>query len=258
MAVAFTPSETLGRGDLDIFLQNAQGNPTNAAEIYFALYYVNPGPPESEVLVGSAQRAPINPAVGEYYASLMIPSSASAGSYRIRWNFKQTVSSPIQQVVQEFAVVTAGSVTTPGYGVSETDMINVLRLLLRDQNPDKFYHFRPPEFAGDIKQYNRIFGQVWEDAELYQYLLRALDWWNMFPPLTTGLDNITKLYQQFPAWRTAIYWSAISHACFALSANWTVEEFSLRGDQEVTVYLPDGEGIEVSIKELFQICKETG
>jgi len=28
-----------------------------------------------------------------------------------------------------------------------------------------------------------------------------------------------------PAWRTAILWGAITHACFALSMNWVADEF---------------------------------
>mgnify|MGYP001589398902 CR=1 FL=1 len=133
MAVVFVPGQVIARGDLDIFLKNAQGNPANAADIYFALFYVDPGPPETEVLVGAAQRIPVNPQVGEYYASLMVPTGASVGTYRIRWTFKELSTSPWQQVVQEFAVVTTTAVVTPGYSTAETQMIWSLRVLLRDQ-----------------------------------------------------------------------------------------------------------------------------
>ena len=92
-------------------------------------------------------------------------------------------------------------------------------------SPDRYYHFRPPEYEGNLNQYNQVFGNIWEDAELHQYLLRALDWWNMFPPRTAELNTLDKLYQQKPEWRTAIYWGAITHACFALSINWTADEF---------------------------------
>ena len=226
MAVAFQPGETIGRGDLDIFLQNVQGNPANAAEIHYTLYYVSPGPPESEVQVGQPQRIPVNPAVGEYYASLMVPQGSTPGTYRIRWTFRELVNSPQQQVVQEFAIVTAaGAAIIPGYSLAEQEMMRSLRMLLRDQNPDKFYHFRPPEYEGDIGQYNRIFGQIWEDEELLEYLLRSLDWFNMQPPLTQKINNLTLLIQSMPSWRTAILWGAITHACFAMSLNWVADEF---------------------------------
>ena len=210
-----------------MYLQNSASNPCDAAEISFALYYVDPGPPEAEVLIGSSARVPAHPAVGEYYASLMIPPSANLGTYRIRWTFKEYVSSPAQQVVQEFAVVSNAVVVTPPYlnTPAKRDMVSKLRLLLRDQNPDKFYHFRPPEWEGDIGQYNRIFGQIWQDDELLEYIERALDWFNMFPPLTQRINTVDLLVTDMPAWRTAILWGAIAHACFAMSINWVADEF---------------------------------
>lgn len=254
MGVVFTQGETLTRGSLDIFLTNAQSFPTNAAEIYYAIYYVDPGPPETEVLIGSDQRVPVNPAVGEYYASLMIPTTATVGTYRIRWTFKETISSPYQQVVQEWGVVAAGTVTGVTYTVAEQSMIDKLRILLRDQNPDKFYHFRPPEHEGSIGQYNQVFGQIWEDAEFLEYLERALDWWNMFPPETEDVDTIDKLVSYKPVWRTVVLWGAIAHACFALATNWVAEEFSVTGDTQVRVYLPDGRILDIPIADLYAIC----
>jgi len=128
--------------------------------------------------------------------------------------------------------------------------------LLVKNCPDRNYHFRPPEYEGDIGQYNRIFGQIWEDEELLEYLLRSLDWFNMFPPLTQKITNLTLLIQSMPSWRTAILWGAITHACFALSANWIADEFSVRGDQEVTVVTKSGKEITLPIKELYEICKD--
>jgi hypothetical protein len=228
MAVAFTPGQITGRGDLDIFLTNIDGVPSNAAEITYAIYYVDPvfpDPGEVEVLIGPDNRIPENPAVGEYYAPLMVPSSASPGDYRIRWTFREFTTSQLQQVVQEFAVVAEGSVTSaPVYSSCEQGLINSLRILLRDQNPDKFYHFRPPEHEGKIGAYNRVFGQIWEDAELYEYLQRALAWWNMFPP-ATNICTLDELCTSYGAWTTPIMWAAIVHATFAVALNWVADEF---------------------------------
>lgn len=227
MAVAFAPSQTIARGDLDIFLTNGSGNPTNAADIFYGIYYVDPGPPEVEVLIGSDHRLPVNPTVGEYYASLMVPPSATAGSYRIRWTFKEFEDSPYQQVVQEFATVQPGVIVTSlSRSEGTQEMITSLRRLLRDANPDRNYKFRPPEFEGSVGQYDRVFGQIWEDDELVEYCERGLDWWNTFPPFTGGnTPNLDRLVRDMPAWRTAILWSAISHACFALAINWVADEF---------------------------------
>jgi len=91
--------------------------------------------------------------------------------------------------------------------------------------PDKFYHFRPPEAEAVVGQYNRVFGQVWEDYELMEYLERALDWWNMMPPETEGYRTIETLVNTKPAWRTPILQGAIVFAAMALQANWIVDEF---------------------------------
>jgi hypothetical protein len=224
MAIAFSPGQETSRGDLDIFLTNSSGNASNAASIAYAVYYFDPAT-EEEVLIGSAARTAVNPTVGEYYAALLVPPSATAGTYRIRWTFNEFSSSPDQLVVQEFAVVESSSLLATTYSDQEQSMIDKLRLLLRDQNPDKFYHFRPPEHEGAVGSYNRVFGQIWEDAELLEYIERGLDWWNMFPPETEELNTVHNLVIRKPIWRTAILWSAITHACFALMANWTADEF---------------------------------
>ncbi len=227
MSVAFHQGDTTGQGDLSISLANASGYASNAYEINYAIFYVDPTPPNVEILIGPAVRTPVNPSVGEYYAALAIPSSASAGTYRIRWTFRDMAGAPQQMAVMEFAVVGLASTTTSSpYSVQELQMIQSLRILLRDNNPSKFYHFRPPEYEGRIGQYNQVFGQVWEDAELYEYLQRGLDWCNMLPPRTDSLNSLTKLVTEKPSWRTAVLWAAITHACFALAANWCVDEFS--------------------------------
>lgn len=124
--------------------------------------------------------------------------------------------------------------------------------------PDRYYHFRPPEHEANIGSYNQVFGQVWEDAELLEYLERALDWWNLQPPETENLKDMTQLVSQKPAWRTPILQGAIQFAAMALQANWIVDEFSVRGDTDLEVLLPSGEKVKVTIEELHEILKEEG
>ncbi|NDB59445.1 hypothetical protein EB001_13490 [bacterium] len=222
MSVVFKKGQTLSRGDLDLFLTNSSGNVANAAEITYAIYFSDN---QVDVLIGDPARIPENPAVGEYYASLRIPATASYGTYRIKWAIRELVNSPIQNVVQEFGVVTDDSVSSYSMSAEMKSMVDKLRILLRDQNPDKFYHFRPPEAEAVVGQYNRVFGQVWEDYELMEYLERALDWWNMMPPETENYRTVEVLVNQKPAWRTPILQGAIVFAAMALQANWIVDEF---------------------------------
>lgn len=93
-------------------------------------------------------------------------------------------------------------------------------------SPDRNYHFRPPEHEGVIKQFNQVFGYIWEDEELLVYIECALDWFNSMPPETESLCSIDLLVSQKPVWKIHIMWGAIVHAMFALSTNWVSEEFS--------------------------------
>jgi len=226
MAVAFDQGQELTRGDLDIYLTNPSGNPLNVYGITYGIYFVDPAT-SAEVLIGSPTRVPVNPSVGEYYAALQIPPNATAGSYRIRWAIVETAGAETTLVVQEFTVVSiAGTVSTSPYSVQEQELISKLRYLLRDRNPDRNYRFRPPEGEGQVGCYNQVFGHIWEDEELLQFLQIALWKWNMQPPETDDLSNISTLAMRKPSWQAALLWGALVNAAQALAYSWTADEFS--------------------------------
>ena len=227
MSVVFTQGQLLGRGDLDIFLSNASGNPINVYQITYAIYLVDPVT-KVETLIGSNARTPVNPSVGEYYAALQVPSNAAPGDYTIRWLFRETTSSAQEGAVQEFGVVSMAAAETgsyTGYSSCMTDLIHKLRVLTRDNNPDRNYRFRPPEGEGQIGCYNQIFSYLWEDAEFAEYLEIALWKWNIHPPETEELKTVEQLCSTKPAWKAALLWGALVNAAQALAYNWTVNEF---------------------------------
>jgi hypothetical protein len=225
MGVVFQQGQVLSRGDLDIFPTNASGAATNAYSVTYAIYYVDPGTC-TECLIGSASRTPINPAVGEYYASLQVPPNATIGSYRIRWTLQEFAGAPLQQVVQEFGVVGETTVVTaPTHTDCEADLIRKLRMMIRDNNPDKNYRFRPPEGEGEVGCYNQVFGYIWEDEELLEFMEIALDKFNMFPPDTSNICTLDMMCSKKPAWRAAVLWGGIVNAAMALAFNWVADEF---------------------------------
>lgn len=221
MPVSFYRGQQLGREDLNIFLENSNNTPTNAAEISYALLDFTTG---MEVLLGSPVRVPSNPSVGEYYASVVVPLDANLGSYRVRWTFRETVSGPIQQVVQEFDVIDKATLQTMSYTDVESDLIRRLRILLRDNKPDRNYHFRPPAHEETVQQFNRVFGFIWEDDELDEYLQRAMDQVIAAPPRTPFV-NLDQFVQSRPEWRTLLLNGAMMHAIFAVMLNWIADEF---------------------------------
>jgi len=229
MSVTFYRGQQLGRKDLNIFLVGGSGTPVNAAEISYALYDFTTG---QEVLVGLPQRVPANPSVGEYYASIIIPLDANLGDYRIRWTFREIVGGSIQTVVQEFAVIdkvagaSAGLITggVDSASLIELDLMSRLRILLRDNNPDRNYHFRPPTHEETVQQFSRVFGYIWEDVEMLEYLLRAMDMVIASPP-RTPFSTLDAMVQARPEWRTLILTGAMVHALQALRINWIADEF---------------------------------
>lgn len=225
MGVNFFRGQQLGREDLNIFLENAAGSPVNAAEVSYALYDFTT---KQEVLLGNPTREPVNPSVGEYYASVIIPLDANLGDYRVRWTFREYVGAPVQQVLQEFSVIDKASVGTSAdvgvYTVNEVALRQSLRMLLRDNNPDRNYHFRPPAHEETVAQFNRVFGYIWEDVELHEYMLRSLDMISAAPP-RTAFSSIDNMIQFRPEWRTLLLTGAKLHALQALRINWIADEF---------------------------------
>lgn len=221
MSVAYHKGQQLGANDLDIFLENSAGHPTNASEIHYALYDNTTG---QEVLLGVPRRTPANPSVGHYYASVVIPLDANLGSYRIRWTFREMVGGPVHQVVQEFDVIDKATNVASIFSGCEQEMIRRLRILLRDNNPDRNYHFRPPAHETTVRQFNQVFGYIWEDAELQEYLQRSLDMISAAPP-RTPFGCCDELVRSYPEWRTLYLNGAMMHALLALMINWIADEF---------------------------------
>jgi hypothetical protein len=92
--------------------------------------------------------------------------------------------------------------------------------------PDRNYRFQPPEHEATIGSYNQVFGYIWEDAELYEYLQSALDYFNMFPPETEDLSSINTMIEKKKVWASAVLYGSVSIAAMALMSNWIVNGFN--------------------------------
>lgn len=220
MSIAYFKGQQLGPEDLHICLENSSGTPSTAAEIYYTLYDFTTG---REALLGAPRRSPANPEMGKYYASLIIPLDANIGIYRVRWTFREMLGGPVHQALQEFEVIDK-AVMSPGLEGCEPDLVRRLRIMLRDNNPDRNYHFRPPAHEETVNQYNRVFGYIWEDAELKEFLERALDAVISAPP-RTPFQSLGSMVQNRPEWRTLLLTGAANYALLALMINWIAEEF---------------------------------
>lgn len=250
----------MGRNDLNIFLVNAANTPVNAAEISYALYDFTTS---TEVLIGVPLRTPANPSVGEYYVSIVIPLDANIGDYRVRWTFREIVGGSVQQVVQEFSIIdkaglsTASASMITGGAVNastiEYDLMGRLRILMRDNNPDRNYKFRPPAHEETVQQFSRVFGYIWEDVELQEYLARSMDMISASPPRTPFM-SVDQMVQYRPEWRTILLTGAMVFALQALRLNWVADEFSLVGSTPITIIVDDEE-VCTTLEELYGIVE---
>lgn len=95
------PDQELGRNDLAIFVTDAQGAGVAAAEVFYALFLIKDGKRER---MGPERRTPVRPAVGEYYASLLVPPTAEPGQYQIEWRVCRG-QDDVASIVQDFHIV---------------------------------------------------------------------------------------------------------------------------------------------------------
>lgn len=129
--------------------------------------------------------------------------------------------------------------------------------VLVSNSPDRNYHFRPPAHEETVRQFNRVFGYIWEDDELQEYLYRSLDDIISAPPRTpfASVDQMTTVR---PEWRSMLLVGAERFALNALRINWIADEFSVAPETEVVVGTPDGRRISLSIAELHAIVNDDG
>lgn len=91
-------------------------------------------------------------------------------------------------------------------------------------SPDRNYHFRPPAHEETVQQFNRVFGYIWENEELKEYIERSMDMIIAAPP-RTPFANCDSFVQCRPEWRTLLLNGAMMHAIFAVMLNWISDEF---------------------------------
>lgn len=97
--------------------------------------------------------------------------------------------------------------------------------LLVSNSPDRNYHFRPPAHEETIGQFNRVFGHIWEDEELNEFIKFSLDAIVAAPP-RTPFNTPGDLVRWRPEWRTLLLTGAANYALLALMTNWISDEFS--------------------------------
>lgn len=189
--------------------------------ITYAIYEVLDD--NTEVLVSpTATETPTKQAVGYYYVNWTIPATLGNGNYRLRWTVLEAMGQPEPTFITEDFCIKSIMATQGSTGDTRLiGFVNSLRTLLRDNNPDRNYHFRPPSSESFLHQQTQKFGFIWTDDELVEYSQMATDLLNAWPPLTAFTIS------NYPSnARTLLLYGAAYHAVMAVTLNWIEEEFS--------------------------------
>jgi len=254
--VIYYPGQTLTEKDLYIIVRNHLGNQSDPYSVSYEIYQRIQG---MNILISPQNQQPLRIGVGHYYANYLIPSDSLAGDYYIRWTFQQTPDAPESHATQEFAVVTGGVIVESPYNDTEKSLIRKLRFILRDNNPDRNYHFMPPAQEEVIQGFTQKFGYVWEDEELYEYVDFAISDLNNRPPREAW--TIDSLPHRL--WSMVLSQAAAT-ALRALAINWAHEEWG--GDisgvglniEKSSKYISLKENFEASYAAQVETHKEFG
>lgn len=241
MPVAFNRGHQLGPRDLYILVRDVTNQFADPFDIRYDIFDNTGGTP---ILMPPANRVPERSSVGNYWVNMPISEAASEGEYLLQWTIKDTSTSGARVVEQAFAVVGLDvKVTVPNLDPIRTDLVLMLRDLLRDNNPDRNYHFRPPTDQDVIRGYTEKFGFIWEDRELLTYLELAADYVSLYPPQ----QHIT-LDSMPPGWKMLVLWQAMYLAIQALTLNWIEEEFG---------YSIQGISLDIEKSQKYQSMADT-
>jgi hypothetical protein len=253
MSVAFRRGTTTGPSDLTITIRDTLGTLIDPYRLQYAVYDKTTG---VEVLMGSPVNIPVKIGTGQYYAQVVVPADGNIGDWLIRWTIQETSIDPVYQSVQAFSVVGDNTITSFTGNANYDKLLFSLRILLRDNNPDRNYRFRPPASEKFIQGQTQVFGFIWEDEEMLEYLYMAVDDFNTRPPVT-GI-NIDDLFGAMGRWKTAILLRAASFACFAIAMNWIADEFSIDGNEGLKLRIGsrNEEDLTISIGLLFNLLYE--
>jgi hypothetical protein len=228
--------------------QNMQGGP--------------PLPPEGLALVGQPNNVPTRASQGAYFVSITVPTTWS-GIFRLTWYLQQYPTSPVNQVFEDFVVQSVDPLDpafeAPSVLVGKTlsiasaqtspqmfaQAVKAVRKLLRDDNPDRNYHFRPPTPGRVVAGYTTRVGFIWTDEDILislQIAISKLNTWN--PMNLTGwtLDTIPM------DWGNAAALEAAALCLLGESARWTADEFS---------YSLNGVSLDINKSGMYQTLGTT-
>ena len=255
--ITLTVGKTLGPGDLDICIRDANGSMIDPASITYSIFLLdkqiptrptlaysydqmqpNKLPshgvsPEAQLVYGPKQ-VPTRSSQGCYYVPITVPTTWH-GVFRLVWYLVQYQGGQENMVHEEFTVENVDPVSmsfeAPSVQMSKAPhtthkyakAIMYVRELLSDTNPDRNYHFRPPTPSKVVAGFTTRVGYIWPDTQILRMLEMSIQKLNIYNPM--NLTNYT--LDTLPInWGASAATGAAAMALGAEGARWAADEFS--------------------------------
>jgi hypothetical protein len=254
--------KTLGAGDLSLAVRDTNGSLVAPASLSYSIFQIVNGTPtpavDAQGPITGRTSGMVNPSTGTYYIGMTIPTSWGVGQYQVVWSLQQwSTTDPVSSITMEFYVIGVDPANTsfeaPSLLISKNPAMNpkyapaivMVRGLLKDTDPDKNYHFRPPTPSRVVAGYNSRVGFIWTDDEIIQNLylsISQLNTWNPKNYYAFTLDTVPV------DWGNCASLGAASWCLSGESARWAAEEFS---------YSLNGVSLDINKSSLYQALAES-
>lgn len=115
MSVTIYKGKVLTKDDLNIYIQDSQGNYFSPFSITYTIYRVisdkwyNQECGEEPILE-TIDTIPIPFGIGKFFAAWNMAHDLDIGKYRIKWHLRQFSDSPIYEEIEEFDVINKNDV----------------------------------------------------------------------------------------------------------------------------------------------------
>lgn len=232
MAIELFQGESSSPRDLVIKFSRTEGGKKVFTDPYSVTYTIIDSTTGQDLAIGRPFKLPVKVDTGVLYAPWTVPLDEPAGAHRVRWTFKETAASGTQAVFTDFDVRAIQRCEAPEFGDCMNELIRQLRMLLRDDNPDRDYHFQPPTAEKEIAGFTQIRGFRWPDDHIAEFILLGLDEVNggAQPPTDFEMEELCS-NPQVRRWKPLVFMFARAHAFESLASLWVNEEFdySLNG-----------------------------
>jgi len=220
---AFVQGQQLKENGLKLIVTDPT-NPTQRIDAFSLTYTIHQlinAATDTFIIVPPSDRIPGRFDVGHFFVDERIQPLATIGEYEVRWNLRRTVVSPTEIIVRKFSVVGLEQITSLSLTELERFLVHRMRILLRDNNPDRYYKFQPPTPDAELAGFTERLGFIWQDEEVIAHLDTGLSDINLRPP-ETGWT-----LESAPAAILALLLVASArYALSSLETMWIGEDFS--------------------------------